>query len=116
MKAVKEAHLKGKMMKESKFECGEIYLTTGANSLIAENAINIIMLLSRHGSGDWGDLCDEDKKANDSAIGTARHDRAAPIGILSFLSGYSAPLGGGVAYPIPQKFIKSISIKCSKNS
>ena len=60
MKAVKEAHLKGKMMKESKFEC--------ANSLIAENAINIIMLLSRHGSGDWGDLCDEDKKANDSAI------------------------------------------------
>tara|TARA_R110000824_G_scaffold71096_4_gene182239 strand:- start:1109 stop:1423 length:315 start_codon:yes stop_codon:yes gene_type:complete len=68
MKAVKEAHLKGKMMKESKFECGEIYLTTGANSLIAENAINIIMLLSRHGSGDWGDLCDEDKKANDSAI------------------------------------------------
>jgi len=26
------------------------------------------VFLKRHQSGDWGDLCDEDKKANEEAI------------------------------------------------
>ena len=51
-----------------KFDLGHIYFTQVANSLIAENAINVLRLLSRHGMGDWGDCCDEDKKTNDWAV------------------------------------------------
>jgi len=51
-----------------KFDLGHIYFTQVANSLIAENAINVLQLLSRHMRGDWGDCCDEDKATNDSAV------------------------------------------------
>ena len=40
--------------------------TPGALDLFGEDMIHT--LLSRHASGDWGDLCDEDRESNDHAF------------------------------------------------
>jgi len=29
---------------------------------------NLLSFLARHSAGDWGDLCDEDRELNDSAV------------------------------------------------
>lgn len=46
------------------FPLGNIYLTAGVAALEFE-ADEIARLLHRHQCGDWGDLDDEDKQAND---------------------------------------------------
>jgi hypothetical protein len=63
------------------FELGQTVATRGA----VDTGINLLALLVRHAAGDWGDLCDEDKRANFHAmeIGQrilSRYD----IGDLSF--------------------------------
>ena len=49
-----------------KFELGKVVMTKG----VAENCIfeDYLECLKRHQFGDWGDLCEEDKKANDFAV------------------------------------------------
>lgn len=49
-----------------KFLLGERVITQGADETITH--IQAIELLERHQSGDWGDMCAEDKQANDDAI------------------------------------------------
>jgi hypothetical protein len=51
-----------------KFKLGRIVITRGAIAHCEEQKINPLDLLSRHAAGDWGDLCDDDKAANESAI------------------------------------------------
>ncbi|MFA5790743.1 MAG: hypothetical protein WC976_06755 [Caldisericia bacterium] len=54
-----------------KFEGGQIVMTAGVNNLIAKNiefSNQVVGSLRRHFSGDWGDLGDEDKKANNDAL------------------------------------------------
>lgn len=54
------------MIKPTLFPLGDIYLTATA---AAELELRIIILsLIRHGSGDWGDCCSEDKEANDVSL------------------------------------------------
>lgn len=51
-----------------KFNLGQVVITQGA--LAALNASNQTALpfLQRHQSGDWGEVCEEDKKLNDESI------------------------------------------------
>jgi hypothetical protein len=48
------------------FPMGEFYTTQGVIDTL--DTADILSALRRHLSGDWGDLCDEDKKANDEAL------------------------------------------------
>ena len=47
---------------------GQVVATPGFLELAQREGISPIQLINRHVSGDWGDLCDEDKKANREAL------------------------------------------------
>jgi hypothetical protein len=49
-----------------KFDPGRLVATPGA--LASIDHPDIMSALSRHVRGDWGDLCDEDWKANEDAL------------------------------------------------
>lgn len=49
------------------FKLGQIVMTQGVNAMLADG-LDAIGLVKRHFSGDWGDLCAEDKAANDFAV------------------------------------------------
>jgi hypothetical protein len=54
-----------------KFNPGQLVVTKGVNDLIAINeefAKHVSLSLSRHLSGDWGNLCDEDRVSNEAAL------------------------------------------------
>ena len=46
------------------FPLGKVYATPGAMAL----GIDLAAYLRRHHCGDWGDLCAEDKQANEDAL------------------------------------------------
>lgn len=53
------------------FETGKVLMTRGVNDMVADNtkfAKFMMNSLKRHCNGDWGDLCDDDKGANDFAL------------------------------------------------
>jgi len=50
---------------------GELVMTRGVNDLVAENeafAKFVLSSLTRHQSGDWGNLDDEDKQENERSL------------------------------------------------
>lgn len=54
-----------------KFPLGQVYMTRGIAELITANpaaAKEIQKCLIRHNSGDWGDICEEDKQTNEEAL------------------------------------------------
>lgn len=54
-----------------RFPLGQIVWTRGVNELIADDALFakfVLESLKRHASGDWGDLCDEDKLENNFSL------------------------------------------------
>lgn len=54
-----------------KFNPGQLVVTRGVNDLIAVNeefAKHVSLSLRRHLSGDWGNLCDEDRVSNEIAL------------------------------------------------
>ncbi len=53
---------------ERKFKSGKIVGTPGALELLAEVGVDTFDLLSRHLTGDWGDLDDHDRQANNQAL------------------------------------------------
>lgn len=57
----------GLMPHKKRFAHGRIVWTPGAAALMAEG-VNGGSLLERHLTGDWGDLCAEDKQRNDDAV------------------------------------------------
>ncbi len=51
-----------------KFKLGYVVLTPLGIKALHEAEQSAEDFLNRHAGGDWGDLCDEDRKANDVAI------------------------------------------------
>lgn len=51
-----------------KFQHGQIVITPAALAALSEAGITPLSLLLRHLDGDWGDLCAEDKLANEAAL------------------------------------------------
>lgn len=54
--------------KEGLFPLGQIVATPGALDALAESEQNGYEFLSRHVTGDWGDLCPEDCEANNESL------------------------------------------------
>ena len=55
----------------SLFKLGQVVATPAALKLCEANKVNPLLLLGRHIGGDWGELTEEDVKANVLAI---QHD------------------------------------------
>lgn len=53
-------------MKVIRFPLGDVLATPGALEVLSQE--EIACCLTRHASGDWGDLCREDRDANDRAL------------------------------------------------
>lgn len=54
-----------------KFHPGNIVMTQGVMQLIedmGEDQVGLNQYLARHLSGDWGDLCEEDRELNDQSV------------------------------------------------
>ena len=54
-----------------KFEYGDVGCTPGINRMLRDDPIVndwIADCLDRHLNGDWGELCDEDRKMNDESV------------------------------------------------
>lgn len=68
---------------ESKFRLGEIVSTTHLFEHCEKNNFALLPYLVRHAQGDWGDVCQEDKDANDQALKTGER----------LLSAYTLPDG-----------------------
>jgi len=58
------------MSKKQLFDLGSVVATPGALEDLERNGMTGLELLKRHVTGDWGDLCEEDKKANEAALKT----------------------------------------------
>jgi hypothetical protein len=54
------------MTRVVRFTLGQVAIT--ANASLRLSTEEVITALSRHASGDWGDLCPEDTLANDQAL------------------------------------------------
>jgi hypothetical protein len=50
------------------FELGQTVATPAALDLLAEHGVDPASLITRHVTGDWGDLDEEDRQANIEAI------------------------------------------------
>jgi len=54
-----------------RFHPGQLVMTRGVNDLMADNekfAAHVYLSLKRHLAGDWGEVCKEDRAANESAL------------------------------------------------
>jgi hypothetical protein len=51
-----------------KFNAGTVLSTQGALDAFEKNGQSPLPLLQRHLSGDWGELCEEDRQANEQAL------------------------------------------------
>lgn len=52
----------------SLFRLGRCLATPAAVRFCETHEVDLLRLLTRHASGDWGDMCAEDKTANDRAL------------------------------------------------
>jgi hypothetical protein len=52
------------------FSFGPLVATPGALEALGRNGSTGLEYLQRHARGDWGDLCDGDKRSNDAALKT----------------------------------------------
>ena len=50
----------------AKFRMGQLLITRGAAPLLSTD--EVLKALRRHLDGDWGDVCDVDRLANDEAL------------------------------------------------
>ena len=56
------------------FELGQVLITRTALAFAEANKVDVLDLVRRHHSGDWGDLGGHDKALNDAAV-LSGHDR-----------------------------------------
>jgi hypothetical protein len=58
------------MSEKPRFDLGPVVATPAALELLRKNNSTGLEYLVRHALGDWGELCDEDKQANEAALHT----------------------------------------------
>lgn len=51
-----------------RFKPGRLIMTTGVDALIHEGRLNPLPYLRRHLRADWGELTNEDRRRNDTAL------------------------------------------------
>lgn len=56
------------MTRQRLFALGQVVSTPNALAFAQKNQIDLGQLLTRHQTGDWGDLEDEDKESNEEAL------------------------------------------------
>ena len=76
-----------------KFEHGQIVVTCGIDERRSNDegfAVHMKRCLTRHLSGDWGDLCEEDRKENERSLemgfrlfSSYKHDSLPKIWIIT---------------------------------
>jgi len=54
--------------KQALFPLGQVVSTPGAIQALMEEGTGLSGFLLRHVTGDWGDLCEADKRENDFAV------------------------------------------------
>lgn len=53
----------------AKFELGPVFITQGVNAAFRDSKKALLFdCLTRHQTGDWGDLCTEDAQMNERAL------------------------------------------------
>ncbi len=50
------------------FALGQVLVTPGALELLETNQLTALPFVLRHVSGDWGDICAEDRQSNADAL------------------------------------------------
>ena len=55
-------------LKKALFPLGQVVSTPGAIQALIEEGTGMTEFLLRHVTGDWGGLCDSDKRENDFAV------------------------------------------------
>ena len=55
-------------MVPTKFPFGRIVITPAARDALGGESMTGHHLLARHARGDWGDVCEFDRRANDEAL------------------------------------------------
>ena len=53
---------------EPRFQLGKTYATAAVTQWAEREEIDLTRYLRQHHCGQWGDLCDDDKQANEAAI------------------------------------------------
>lgn len=57
-----------KMQSNAKFSLGQTVATPGALAALSEAGQTAVFFLQKHLTGDWGEVCDEDKRLNEEAL------------------------------------------------
>jgi hypothetical protein len=52
----------------TKFSLGQLLATPGALAALEESGQTPLVFLAKHASGDWGEVCEGDKQANDDSL------------------------------------------------
>ncbi len=52
----------------ARFNLGRVFSTPGAAEALAESNQHPLEFLQRHVSGDWGEVCEEDKSENELSV------------------------------------------------
>ena len=55
-------------MPDIKFKLGRVVGTPGALQALKANAKSPMEYIGKHQRGEWGELCEEDKRLNDEAV------------------------------------------------
>ena len=59
-----------KTKEQVRFQLGQVVATPGALKALEQNKTSGLEFVQRHSIGDWGEVCAEDKQANDDALGS----------------------------------------------
>jgi hypothetical protein len=51
-----------------RFALGQLVATPGAMDALNHTNDELLQMVRRHRTGDWGDLCEEDRQANEMAL------------------------------------------------
>jgi len=56
------------LLSQPRFPAGQLVMTAGVSDLVQQGRLTPVPYLRRHLDGDWGDLCDDDRRSNDAAL------------------------------------------------